>query len=156
MSRACCFTGHRELPPLGSEPYNELMRALQAAVADAIALGCTHFLAGGATGFDMLAAELILLKRRNNPSLELTVCVPYLGHDSAFSAMDRYRFKKLKEQADRVLFLSDRYTPGCFWQRNRYMVEHADVCIAYVRRKPSGSAQTMRMAEKRGLRLLLV
>jgi hypothetical protein len=39
-------------------------------------------------------------------------------------------------------------------ERNARMVEDSRFCIAYVRKKPSGSAQTMQMAEAKGLTVL--
>ena len=56
--------------------------------------------------------------------------------------------------ADEVLVLSEAYYPGCMRERNARMVSDSQFCIAYVRKKPSGSAQTMQMAEAKGLTVL--
>lgn len=156
MSRACCFTGHRVLPPECDPAFSALTEALDRAIDEAIVRGCTEFYAGGAVGFDMLAAEAVQRRKAQSPALRLTLCVPYLGHNAGFSASDQSRFTRLKESADRVLILSDHYTPSCYRIRNLYMVEHCDLLIAYVRRAQSGSGQTYAMAKKRGLAVILL
>lgn len=154
--KACCFTGHRELPASGGSDYEALLAALSKAVDDAVSEGCTRFLVGGAKGFDLLAGEWILARKKVDPSLVLSVYVPFRGQDRGFSASDRARYRAMIEQADDVVVLSETYYPGCMRARNARMVADADLCIAYVRKQPSGSAQTLRMAEAGGLTVLRI
>ena len=147
----CCFTGHRDLPPAESPEYAALLRSLGSSVSDAIAEGCRHFLIGGAKGFDLLAGEWILAQKKVDPSVTLSVYIPHRGQEYAYPPKDRMRYEYLLLQADRVLYLSEAYYPGCMRERNRRMINDAQFCIAYVRRKNSGSAQTMKMAEAKGL-----
>lgn len=157
MSRACCFTGHRELPSETDPAYSVLKEALQRAVERAVTeFGCTTFYAGGAIGFDLLAAETVLRNQAVHPELNLVLCVPYLGYNARFSPKDLKRYRAVSEGALETRILSDRYTPFCFSQRNRYMVDRSDVLIAYVRRMQSGSGQTLRMAKNRELEILLL
>lgn len=64
----CCFSGYRiEKMPFRNEDCpaaRELFAALDAAVAEAAADGCTRFLSGMSTGFDLWAAEAVLRARR--------------------------------------------------------------------------------------------
>jgi len=150
----CCFTGHRDLPKKGSPEYAALLLALEHAVHDAAAEGCTRFLVGGAKGFDLLAGEWILALKKIDPSVSLAVYVPHRGQANAFSLADQKRYEALLCGADEVLVLSEAYYPGCMRERNARMVSDSQFCIAYVRKKPSGSAQTMQMAEAKGLTVL--
>ena len=60
MMKACCFTGHRDLPA-GKEAWiAEQARSLLIRLMDE---GVTEFRVGGAVGFDMLMAELLLKMR---------------------------------------------------------------------------------------------
>ena len=157
MSRACCFTGHRALPPTRDFAYAALTESLARAIDEAIdERDCTSFYTGGAIGFDLIAAELMLRRKERDLRLSLTVCVPYCGHDAHFSPEDRARWAAVREQADQTLYLSDRYAPACFWNRNRYMVDHSDLLIAYVRDPKSGSGQTYALAKERGLDIILL
>ncbi len=156
MLRSCCFTGHRDLPPAGSDERASLLLKLEAAVSDAVKDGCRRFIVGGAKGFDLLAAEWILTLKKVDPSIVLSVYVPHRGQEDHYPAADRRRYRALLDGADEVLVLSDGYHSGCMRERNARMVADAAVCIAYVRRSPSGSAQTMHMAEAKGLTVLRI
>ena len=157
MSRACCFTGHRALPPQTDDAYFSLQDALEGAIVKALMeYGCTTFYAGGAVGFDLLASELVLTRKARHPSIELILCCPYAGHDAGFSPRDRARWESVKTRADRTLYLTDRYTPSCYYHRNRYMVEHSDLLIGYIRDPNSGSRQTWSLAKERGLDIILL
>ena len=152
----CCFTGHRELPAADSAEYAALVSALERAVQDAIRFGCSRFLVGGAKGFDLLAGEWILALKKVNPAISLAVYIPYRGQANAYSPADRTRYQTLLRDADEALCLSETYHPGCMRERNTRMVKDAEICIAYVRRSRSGSAQTMHLAEAKGLTVLRI
>ena len=152
----CCFTGHRELPNADSPAYKALLSALEAAVDDAIREGCDRFVVGGAKGFDLLAGEWILARKKVDPAISLAVYVPHRGQANAYSPADMLRYRKLLNGADETLVLSESYHPGCMRERNARLVQDAQFCIAYVRRKPSGSAQTLKLAEEKGLTVLRI
>ena len=147
----CCFTGHRVLPDANSPEYAALLSSLEAAVSDAVKEGCKRFVIGGAKGFDLLAGEWILAYRKVDPSISLSVYVPHRGQESAYSPSDLLRYRALIDSADEVLYLSETYHAGCMRERNARMIRDSRFCIAYVRKQPSGSAQTLRMAEAKGL-----
>lgn len=151
MSKTCCFTGHRELPPYGSDAYGALVNALEAAVNDAVSEGCTRFIIGGAAGFDLLAGEWILALMKVDPRITLAVYIPHAGQARRFSDADRRRYRTVLDAASETLCLSETYYPGCMHARNARMVQDADLCIAYVRRRSSGSGETMKMAEAKGI-----
>ena len=151
MSKTCCLTGHRELPPLGSDAYDALLNALEAAVNDAVGMGCTRFLIGGAKGFDLLAGEWILALKKVDPSVALAVYIPHSGQARNFSPADARRYRTVVANADEALCLSEHYYPGCMQARNARMIQDADLCIAYVRKRDSGAGQTMKLAEAKGI-----
>ena len=76
----CCFSGYRiEKMPFRNEDCpaaRELFAALDAAVAEAAADGCTRFLSGMSTGFDLWAAEAVLRARAALP-VQLLCAVPF-------------------------------------------------------------------------------
>ena len=156
MSRTCCFTGHRDLPDRASDAYFALLSALQAAVSDAVKDGCTRFIIGGAKGFDLLAGEWILALKKVDPSMTLSVYIPYRGQANSFSQQDAKRYRAIVDAADETVVISETYHRGCMRERNMRMVRDADLCIAYVRRRPSGSAQTLCMAEAKGIPVFLL
>ena len=76
----CCFSGYRiEKMPFRNEDCPaalELFTALDAAIAEAAADGCTRFLSGMSTGFDLWAAEAVLRGRSR-----CSCCAPYRSTD---------------------------------------------------------------------------
>ena len=151
MSKTCCFTGHRELPPYGSDEYGTLVNALEAAVNDAVSEGCTRFIVGGAKGFDLLAGEWILALKKVLPAVTLAVYIPHRGQALSYTQVDARRYQIILNGADETICLSETYHAGCMHERNARMVADADLCIAYVRRRNSGSASTMKLAEAKGI-----
>lgn len=156
MLKSCCFTGHRELPAAGSDERAALLLKLEAAVADTVKEGCRRFIVGGAKGFDLLAGEWIAALKKVDPAITLAVYVPYRGQANSFTDAEKARYRALLDAADETVILSETYRHGCMRERNAKMVRDADLCIAYVRRRPSGSAQTMRLAEQKGIPVFLL
>ena len=64
--RSCCFTGHRQIP---LSELSALTLQLDATLDGLYREGCRDFYAGGAMGFDTLAASRVLLFRAAHPAL---------------------------------------------------------------------------------------
>ena len=149
--KVCCFTGHRELPKEGTQALFYLRMTLLRAIQNAIADGVTGFVNGGAIGFDLLAAETVLECRSLDPNVELRILVPYAGQPDRFSFVDKQRYRRILAEATQVHVLSEPYYSGCMRMRNERLVLHADMCIAYLRKKTGGTLMTVNMAAKKGI-----
>ena len=150
MSTAC-FTGHRRLPPRGCAEYAALISALDAAIADAVSHGVTCFFCGGACGFDLLAAERVLIKKAGGSSPEIHVIIPYSGFISAFPHAEQARYHRVAACADSVTSVYPNADAAAYRQRNQRLIDAADRCIAYLREEKSGTGQTVRMAVRKGI-----
>ena len=58
---SCCFTGHRKLPANRMQGIRE---NLNYQIEKLITEGVTHFISGGALGFDQIAASEIIGKKQ--------------------------------------------------------------------------------------------
>lgn len=144
---SCCFTGHRRLPTGG-----RLVRLCEDRVREAYRAGCRRFFAGGALGFDMLAAAVVCRLRDTELSdITLHLLLPCRDQDARWSARDRERYRKMIELSDSHTFLYDAYSDGVMAARNRALVEAADLCIAYMSTPASGTGLTVSMAKRRGI-----
>ena len=150
---ACCFTGHRNIPP---EILPALAAKLEAVVLELIANGIRYFYAGGALGFDTLAAETVLQLRDQFPQIQLILALPCREQTHGWSAASVERYESILLRANEVIYTSEHYTRGCMQRRNRFMVDHSAVCVAYCTRATAGSAYTLQYARKAGLRILLL
>ncbi len=158
MNRAtiCCFSGYRaeKMPFPANDPHMEaLLSALDLAIADAAAQGYTGFFSGMSTGFDLWAAEAVLRARDTLP-VQLFCAIPFDRQADRYPLDWKRRFNHCLLAADRVFALSRRYYAGCYAARNRFMVDASSLLICYFDGKPGGTAQTVRMAEQSGLRII--
>lgn len=74
-AQTVCFTGHRNIPP---EEYNGLSQRLRSEIACLIGRGYRFFGAGGALGFDTLAAKTVPELRKQYPRIRLILVLPCL------------------------------------------------------------------------------
>lgn len=149
IPKACFFTGHRII---AARKRNALKSRLRAEILNKINDGVTVFISGGALGFDTMAAEEVLEMKRDYGDIRLCLYLPCIDHDAGWTYGDRQKFCDIKERADEIYYVTKgAYSEGCMQKRNRAMVEAADCGIAYMVNSLSGSAQTVRLAEKKGI-----
>ena len=118
--------------------------------------GVPYFGAGGARGFDPLAAETVLRLKGEYPSVRRILVLPGRDQTRGWKEADARRYRDILSRADKVVYTAERYSPGCMHRRNRHLVENSSVCVAYCTRETGGSAYTAEYARPRGLRLVLL
>lgn len=140
------FTGHRTM---GGVDGDTLRERLSRAVDVAYGNGMRNFLTGMAMGFDMMAAEVVLERKTACPDMTLTAVIPCHGQDRMFSVCDRERYHRILQSADEVIVLSETYYRGCFFVRDRFLVEHSRRMISYYDgRRSGGTYWTIRLASR--------
>lgn len=139
----CALTGHRDLPE--AFDVNELYDLLEGVIRE----GYDTFYCGMARGFDLLALDCLVSLGRKYP-LHLVACIPYEGQENSFSFETRKKYLSLLEWCDEKEVLFPAYRFGCYHARDRYMVDRADLVVAYCTRDSGGTAYTLRYAEKSG------
>lgn len=147
---SCCFTGHRNLRGVDLPRLEGL---LEEKIRKLMDRGITNFLAGGARGFDLLAARTVLRLREQGEPARLILILPCRDQDRGWSLLDRQAYSRTLEQADKVLFLSGKYQEGCMFLRNRYLVDHSSVCVCYLAQSRGGTLYTVNYAKRQGLEL---
>lgn len=149
MEKACCFTGHRSLGADFSEDraYKTIKRLREN-------YGVTTFICGGATGFDMKMGELVLRLKDEYSEVRLFMMLPCRDQDSRWGLSDKMKYKKLLKSADEIEYIQDYYTDGVMKARNYRMVDESQFCVCYFSgRRVSGTAQTIRYAKRKGLKI---
>lgn len=148
---ACLFTGHRTLPQ-DLSTLSELERSITAELEKAYDEGYRIFYSGGATGFDLLCALTVLnLRHTRIPGVRLIFALPCYNHYKNWEKQDQRLLANLLEKADEVVYVSEKYRPGCMHKRNRYMVDRCALCIAYCTKKTGGTAYTVSYAQKKNV-----
>ncbi len=148
QNKTACFTGHRQI---SAQHMLALPALLKAEIAKQADVGVTHFRAGGAIGFDTLAALCVIEQKKLYPHIKLDLILPCRDQDAAWSEHDRSAYRFVLSEADSVSYLRERYCEGCMLERDRRLVEGSDVCIAFLTKSKGGTAYTASYALKMGL-----
>ncbi len=141
----CCFTGHRTIPAF---QLAEVEACTAKAITSLADLGYTTFLSGGAVGFDLLAAGIVLRLKNKYPHLRLVMVLPCKDQSAKWNYVQKQQYESILSRADEVICLSENYFSGCMHIRNRFLVNHSSICIAYLTRSSGGTAYTVRYAEE--------
>lgn len=111
-----------------------------------VAEGADYFLLGGYGGFDSLAAHVVYDLKRDNPQIHSTLVIPYLNRDYDTKLYDDTTYPPL-EGVPLKFAIS---------KRNEWMVDQADVVVAYVQHSWGGAAATLRYAESKHKRIIRI
>lgn len=103
-----CFTGHRKIPP---EQVGAVSRRLEKTVLDLIEQGYRYFGAGGALGFDTIAAQTVLNLKIQYPEIRLILVLPCYSQTHGWNKNDKYIYEICRKKADKVVYISKAYSP---------------------------------------------
>lgn len=162
LEKYCAFTGHRPHKlPWRYDETDSRCAALKTALAEQITslteAGVTDYYSGGADGVDCWAALIVLDLRKKNPALKLHLILPHEGQADKWSDSAQERYYSILSQADSVDYVSRKYYDGCMLDRNRRLVDAADLLLAvYNGERRGGTAATVRYARKLGRRVIIV
>ena len=149
--KICCFTGHRAIP---ASDALSLPSRIEEALCKLYEQGVREFRAGGAVGFDMIAALKVLSFRNSHPDVRLNLILPCRDQDARWGAHDRSAYQFTIAHADSVFYIRDTYTDECMHERNRALVSGAHFCVTYMNKSLGGTAYTVRLAERSGLQVI--
>lgn len=152
-NQTACFTGHREIPFFQKR---RLKAKVKSAITDAIRNGYRYFGAGGALGFDMLAAQTVLELKADYPDIKLILVLPCLNQTREWAQEDVKEYERIKAAADKVTYISKEYYNGCMHKRNRHLVDNSSLCICYLTKQSGGTAYTVSYAESHDLKIVNV
>lgn len=148
--KTCCFTGHRIIPEWDRI---QVQTRLFISVRQLILSGYRYFGAGGAKGFDTMAAQTVLLLQHEFPQVKLILVLPCLSQADRWSESEKRIYEDIKQKANKVVYISKEYTRDCMFRRNRHLVDCSSACICYLNRRTGGTAYTVEYAQEKGLRV---
>jgi uncharacterized phage-like protein YoqJ len=128
-----------------------LKRKLEKTLKEKIEQGYLYFGAGGALGFDTLAAQAVIKLRQSYPDIKLILVLPCENQDARWREQDRELYRDILQKADKVTYVQKDYTYDCMHKRNRRLVDCSSLCICYLTERTGGTAYTVDYAHKNGL-----
>ncbi len=114
--------------------------ALEAEIERLIQAGVDEFLSGGYGEFDLLAAKLAKEASIRHKTVRSILVLAYLEQDYDPSYYHETEYPPLENVPKRFAIV----------RRNEWMVEQADVIVAYVRHSFGGAAKTLDFARRKG------
>ncbi|MBQ4090900.1 MAG: DUF1273 family protein [Clostridia bacterium] len=146
-----CFTGHRDIEV--SSAYL-LPSALKRSIRQMISRGARRFLAGGAMGFDTLAALCVLEMKNEFPDISLELILPCRNQSQKWDERNKKVYETVISHADRVEYLYETYNSTCMHDRNRRLIDLSDVVVAYLDHSGGGTDYTVSYAVKEGREII--
>ena len=158
--RTCCFTGHRPAALGFAEESAEAARVkarLREEIIRHVGLGVDTFITGMAQGVDTWAGEICVRLRGEGTPLRLIAARPSPSQMERASGAEKQRYEALLASCDAVVTVSDKYTPWCNHDRDRFMVDNSAYVIGvYNGASAGGTYYTLRYARKRSRAVTLI
>lgn len=151
--KTVCFTGHRLLKENQDVLFSTVYDTVELLIRD----GYLYFCTGGARGFDALAAEVVLALKEQYPHIQLILILPFQNHyehEKTWTTTEIKRLETHKNKAFKVVYTQEAYGRGCYYKRDRQLVDISSVCIAYQYKNSGGTAYTTKYAIKNGLKVI--
>lgn len=117
--------------------------------------GYKFFLTGMAEGFDMIGTE-ILIELRKIYEIQIIAVIPCLGQEKKWKNYQQIKYQKIINSCDDVIILSNEYYDSCMNDRNKFMIENSNLCIACWNGKPSGTGNTISFAKDCGKEIKII
>lgn len=135
------FCGHKDLAKEA-----QVKEKLEAVIASLIEEGASEFYLGGYGSFDSMAAKTVREMKKTHPEAQGILVIPYMDRD--------YN----KELYDGSIYPPLENTPLRFAisKRNEWMVDQADVVVAYVTHDWGGASKTLEYAQRKKKRIILI
>ena len=157
-SRRVSFVGCRaEKLPFGLDEEDprcvDFISRLRGTIENLIWQGYRHFISDGSLGAPMWAAELVLAFREQYPDLLLEMVSPYDSRLDRWPDRERQRCERLFEAADIITATGHAWTKSSLFERNRYLVNNADMLVAAYDGQPGGTDMVVRYARSIGIQV---
>ena len=141
--KSCCFSGHRIIR---NEDIDVIVRNLPILLDKFHKSGINTFIAGGALGFDTLAAQEVINLREKHNDVRLILALPCRNQDLKWTDYQKNQYSAILDAADEILYISESYLPGCMQKRNRFMVDNCMTLVVYIQNASSGTGYTTKYA----------
>lgn len=146
------FTGHRKI-----KENTKLMTELTKTLKNLITSGTVDFYARGALGWDIYCENAVLSLKEKYPQIKLHLVLPCSEEEQTakWNKKQKEQYNYILESADSVEYTSEHYTKNCMKIRNMRLIELTNYCICYYTgRFISGTGQTVRTAQKKGITII--
>ena len=137
------FCGHSKLLKLEKQ---SIKQELYTQIEKLIQRGAEEFLLGGYGDFDLLCARVVSELKENYPHINSVLVIPYIDREYDKNLYDASEYPPLETVPKRFAIP----------KRNEYMVQKADVVIAYITHNWGGAATTFEFAKRKKKKIIKI
>jgi len=159
-NKTLCFSGHRTgKMPKSKDELRILKQNLYSEIDNAIVDGYETFLFGACFGFDLICAEMVLMRKKivkplDPKKIKLIAVVPFEEQATKWNEYDRIKYFNILSKCDDVITLNKHFRVGCYYARNRYMIDNSSKLICYYNGSGGGTEYTVDYAEKHSVPII--
>lgn len=147
----CYFNGHRKIR---ESAIPMMIRKLKLEMEKLIQQGITTFISSGVIGFDTVAASMVVsLKELGYDHVKLVFVLPCRDQDRFWKQREKDFYRELLQEADEVIYISEKYHNNCMHERNLFLVNNSDYCICYLE-KEDENVDSLGYALEKGLKVI--
>ncbi|MBQ4160368.1 MAG: DUF1273 family protein [Clostridia bacterium] len=128
------FCGHRDVTNEA-----EVKKQLVEIIKKLILRGAKEFYLGGYGHFDLLAAKAVKQLQKEYPQIQSILILPYLNQNYDTPMYDASIYPPIEATPKKYAIL----------KRNAWMVDSADIIVAYVKYPFGGAAKTLEYAQRK-------
>ena len=160
--KTACFSGYRPHKfdfPLHGNRYDKFTAQVYDSIAQAIDEGYNSFIVGMSAGFDIIAAELVILAKRvyAEKEINLICALPYdnFRNTEHFDHHWRERYDIVMEHSSEIINVTATpyWSKGCYGKRNRFMIDSSSLLICYFTGQGGGTENTVKYAKNCNIRI---
>ena len=110
-----------------------------------------YFGIGGNRGFELAAANAILLKRARLSDCKVILVAPCPEFADRWREKDRNLYVKVKGSANKVVYASPQYVQDCIRLRNKHLIDNSCALICMEDKPSTETSLAIQYAKENGL-----
>lgn len=139
MFHTAAFFGHRDV-------FENIDNDIYYTVSMLVEKGVKTFLVGEQGEFDRKCSSAVQKIKKNHSDVKLILVCPYFSNKINFDS------QYYKEMFDDIIIpdeIADVHYKAAIGARNRWMIDHSDYIVSYIRRNYGGAYTALKYAEKK-------
>lgn len=101
-----------------------------------------------------MCAEIVIELKKIYNNIKLIGVIPFKGQETLWKEEDKLKYKNIISLCDEVIILNNNYKKGCYYERNRYIVDKSNYLICYCRPSSKGGTKyTINYAIEKGIEI---
>ena len=135
---------------ISQRKLEKVVKKLRNEIDNLIAQGVTEFISSGDIGFDQMAAAFVLDRKKHNANIRLKFALPCRNQDEKWGEKQKQLYHFLLNEADEVVYLSNKQSPNSMTERVNYMVDNSAYVLC------ASISELLRYSYREGLSVIKV